>query len=89
MSRFFRFDPKTQQVMEVQKEVVRQIPRYPLSLESLAIHPSQIAEAREHDARHGVKTDYTPDGRPVMRDPGHYRKYRRLHGAHFKNGYTS
>lgn len=89
MSRFFRFDPKTQQVVEVQKEVVKQIPRYPLSLESLAVHPSQIAEAREHDARNGVKTDYTPDGRPVMRDPGHYRKYRRLHGVHFKNGYTS
>ena len=88
MRRFFQYDHKLGKVVEVQHEVVKGIPRYPISLESLAVHPTQIAEAREHDARHGVKTDYTPDGRPVMRDAGHYRKYRQLHGVHFKNGYS-
>mgnify|MGYP003480175778 FL=1 len=87
-SRFFQYDPKLGKVVEVQHEVVHGIPRYPISLESLAVHPTQIAEAREHDARNGVKTDYHPDGRPVMRDAGHYRRYRKLHGVHFKNGYS-
>lgn len=88
-SRFFRYDPVTNQVVEVAKTIEKQIPRYPLPLESLAVHPSQIPAAREFAERNGVKTDYTPDGRPVMRDPGHYRKFRKLNGVHFKNGYTS
>lgn len=87
-SRFFQYDQTLGKVVEVQHEVVRGIPRYPLAIESMAVHPSQIAEAREHDARHGVKTDYAPDGRPIMRDAGHYRRFRRLHGVHFKNGYS-
>jgi hypothetical protein len=88
-SRYFRFDPSTQSVVEVKKSTTKGIPRYPLALESLAVHPTQVAEAREHDAKNGVKTEYTPDGRPIIRDAGHYRKYRRLHGVHFKNGFTS
>ena len=88
-SRFFRYDSEQGRVVEVQHENLKQIPRYPIALESLAVAPSQINEAIEFDRQNGVKTDYMPDGRPVVRDPGHYRKYRRLHGMHFKNGYTS
>lgn len=89
MSRFFRYDAESNSVIEVSRENIKQIPRYPIALESMAVHPSQIAEATQYDSQHGVRTEYTPDGRPVVRDPGHYKRYRRLHGFHFKNGYES
>lgn len=87
-SKFFRYDPETGEVIQVEKQVAKQIPRYPIACETLAVHPDQISEAREFDARNGVKTDYRPDGTPIMRDPGHYRKYRKLHGYHFKEAYN-
>lgn len=86
-SKFYRYDHETDSVVEVQRTVSKQIPRYPLACEALAVHPDQISEAREFDARNGVKTDYRADGTPVMRDPSHYRKYRKLHGFHFKEAY--
>ena len=86
-SKFYRYDNERGEVVEVERTVRRERPMYPIACEAMAVHPSQIAEAVEHDARHGVKTEYRTDGTPIMRDPGHYRKYRRLHGVHFKEAY--
>jgi hypothetical protein len=88
-SRFFRYDSKTQSVVEVARQQQRALPQYPLPLNSLAVHPTQIAEAREFDRAAGVPTDYTEDGSPLMNDARHYYRYRRAHGVHFKNGYSS
>lgn len=87
--RVFRFDPASQQIVEVTPETVKHIPRYPLPVEALAVHPDQIGEVRQFDSTHGVPTDYRPDGTPVIRDAGHYRRYRKLHGVHFRNGFES
>lgn len=85
----FRYDRQSDQVVEVQPEVVAHRPRYPIPCETLAVDPGQIGEAREFDRSHGVPTDYREDGTPIMQDPGHYRRYRKLHGVHFRNGYES
>lgn len=87
--RVFRYDKHSDQVVEVAPSVTQLIPKYPLSCEALGVHPDQVAEAREFDRHNGVPTEYRSDGTPIMRDPGHYKKYRRLHGYHFRNGYES
>ena len=81
---YFRYDPSTDAVVEVNHQVLQGIPRYPIACESLAVHPNQIAEFAEYDRANGVHTDYRPDGTPIMKDAGHYKKYRKLHGYHFK-----
>lgn len=88
-SRFFRYDANADTVVEVQQTVACHRPRYPIACETLAVHPEQISEAREYDRANGVPTEYRGDGSPIMRDPGHYKRYRRLHGVHFRNGFES
>lgn len=87
MKKYFRYDPEADAVVEVHRQVVRTRPRYPIACETLAVHPDQIDEARKRDAAHGVPTEYRSDGTPIMRDPGHYKRYRRLNGHHFKEAY--
>lgn len=88
-SRHFYFDKATGTVVEARREVSSHRPRYPLAIETLAVHPDQIAEVREFDRSHGVPTEYRGDGSPIVTDSRHYKKYRQLHGAFFKNGYES
>lgn len=88
-SRFFRYDKKRDAVVEVNRSVDRHRPRYPLACETLAVHPEQIGEAREWDRQNGVPTEYRSDGAPIMQDSRHYKRYRRLHQYHFRNGYES
>lgn len=88
-SRFFRYDAEKGEVVEVERAVEQRLPRYPIFCETLAVHPTQIAESREADRKAGVPTEYRGDGTPIMRDKNHYKDYRKLHGYHFKNGYES
>jgi len=85
--RYFRYDEKTDSVIEVDRAVPKFRPRYPLPIEALAVHPSRIGEAREFDRANGVSTDYADDGSPIMQDAAHYRRYRRLHGYIDRSGY--
>lgn len=59
---------------------------WPLHSDAAAVHPSQIAEAKAFDEKHGVKTDYDKDGRPVFTSKGHRKRYCRAHGLHDRNG---
>jgi hypothetical protein len=88
-SRIFRYDPVTDTVVETVRQQAAGRAKWPLELMSLAVHPSQIEEARERDRICGVPTEYTADGRPVMTGPGHYRRYRKANSVHFNNGYES
>ena len=56
-------------------------------LESYAagVNPKQIPEMRAFDKKHGVPTDYSPDGDPVFRGPKHRRKYCEAHGLFDRN----
>lgn len=87
-SKFFQYDPKADKVVEVtDRATLTHLPRYPIASDSMAVHPSQIDEVRQFDRSNGVPTDYTPDGRPLMTDAMHYRRYKRLHGFHDRRGF--
>lgn len=62
--------------------------QYPLVCTALGVHPDEIPESQQFDSRHGVPTEYTPDGDPIMRDKSHYYKYRKVHGFIDRAGYT-
>ena len=87
--RYFRYDAEQGKVVEVEKTVTCNLPRYPFPCEALAVHPDQIGEYREHAEKMGVSTDFRPDGSPIMRDKGHYKNYRKMTGTHFRNGIES
>ena len=87
--RFFRYDPDQDTVVETSHRIDACRPRYPIAIEAMAVAPDQIGEARDHDRARGVPTDYRGDGSLIMRDPRHYKQYRRLHGVHFRNGFES
>lgn len=55
-------------------------------LESLAVHPDNIAEAVEYDSKHGVPTDYDSWGRPIMKNRAHQKNYLKIHGVFNKDG---
>lgn len=80
---------KTKKWKKKRKKGVANLAKWPLHCESLAVHPELIPEAEQQAREHGVPTEFTPDGTPVMTGPGHYRQYRKLRGVHFNNGYES
>ena len=53
---------------------------WPKTSDSLAVHPSQAKEAYEQSVKLGVPTEFRPDGRPVLTDPGHQRRFARALG---------
>ena len=86
-SRFFRYVEG--EVVEVQKQAPKNRPKYPIACETLAVHPDQIGEARAFDKSQGLSVEYRDDGTPIMEDSAQYKRYRKAHGWHFKNGYES
>jgi len=58
---------------------------WPMKSEALAVHPSQIEEARKSAAARGVPTDFTPSGRPILRTRGHRKAYCKAYGFHDRN----
>lgn len=47
----------------------------PIASRSLAVHPSQVEEAREFFAKTDTPTDFLPDGRPVLTSSRHFRRF--------------
>ena len=58
---------------------------WPMESYAAGVHPKQIPEMVEFDKKHGVPTDYTPDGDPVFRGPKHRRRYCEAHGLFDRN----
>lgn len=58
---------------------------WPMTMDALAVRPKQIAEAMERDRLHGVPTNYTPQGDPIITDRGHRRDYVRMRGCFDRN----
>ncbi len=59
---------------------------WPMKSDALGCAPSQIPEFREVTRKYGCSTDYTPDGRAIVRSRGHRKKLLKLHGQVDKNG---
>jgi hypothetical protein len=47
----------------------------PIKSDALAVHPAQIGEAMDRNARHGLHVDYDQnDGRPILKDRDQRRR---------------
>lgn len=62
---------------------------YPIASEALGVHPIQIPEAVATARKLGVPTDYTKDGRPILRDREHRSRFLKAHGFHDRNDVRS
>ncbi len=58
----------------------------PIESTALAVKPSQIAEAKAIAESRGVPTDFTPDGRPILRTRAHRKAYLRSRGMFDRSG---
>lgn len=59
---------------------------WPMVSEAMGVQPDQIAEAAAHARSNGVPTEFTPDGRAIVRDRKHRRDLLRLYRYHDKQG---
>lgn len=59
---------------------------WPMKSDALGVHPSQVNEARKESVRLGVPTDFTPDGRAILKDRKHRKKYAEAKGYYDRNG---
>lgn len=59
---------------------------WPILSDAVGVHPSQVKEAEAHAAKHGIPTEFTPDGRAVLRDKHHRKRYCELIGFFDRNG---
>lgn len=58
---------------------------WPMYSDALGVHPDQIEEARAHAEACGVPTDFTPDGRAILRSPKHRKLLARTLAMHDRN----
>ena len=62
------------------KGVRKSIARWPIVSDAMGVSEEQIPEAQAILKQHGVHTDYTPDGRPVLRDRAHRKAHMKALG---------
>jgi hypothetical protein len=60
---------------------------WPIESFTMGVHPDDRVAAMEDAAAHGVKTEYSPDGNPLLRNPSHARRFRKYAKAHDKDGF--
>ncbi len=53
---------------------------WPIKSDALGCNPNEIATFRKVTKEQGVPTDYTPDGRAIVRSEKHKRQLGKLHG---------
>ena len=53
---------------------------WPRTSQAMGVADSQVPEMMEYDRKHGVPTDYTKDGDPILTSKGHEKSYMKLHG---------
>lgn len=58
---------------------------WPVHSDALAVHPGDVTGAREDAKKAGIPTDFDGDGRPVLKDPTHMKRYHKHCGVHHKN----
>lgn len=56
----------------------------PVESDALAVHPSQVEEAREDARKKGVPVEFLPDGRPVFTSSRQFREYAKRYGFRHK-----
>ena len=59
---------------------------WPIVSDGAAISADMISAYQEFDRKHGVVTEYKPDGRPVLTSRGHRRDYFKAHKIFDRDG---
>lgn len=59
---------------------------YPRLSHSMGVHRKQREEAASQDAKLGVPTEYSADGRPEFRTRGHQKAWLKAHGLVNQDG---
>ena len=60
---------------------------WPVRSLSMACHPDQVERYRELAKERGVPTEITRDGRPVLTNESHARRFRQAFGYFQRNSY--
>lgn len=63
----------------------RSIAKWPIYSDAMGVGVDQIEEARAIARKHGVNTEYLPDGRPILRDASHRRRHAEVFGFYDRN----
>lgn len=61
---------------------------YPIKSVALAVTRKRIPEQMKRDAERGVPTEYTKNGRPILRDAAHRKAYLKAYGYHDRNSFN-
>jgi hypothetical protein len=60
--------------------------QWPMKSWAAGVAIDQIPEAMEHARKHGVPTEFAPDGDVIFRDRAHRKAYLKIIGMHDRNG---
>lgn len=61
---------------------------YPIKLNSMAVTTHRRKTMMEHLAKKGVPTEYTPRGRPIIRDAAHRKQFMKAMNLIDRNSFT-
>lgn len=67
--------------------VLNQKAGWPIESIALQVDPSQVEEFQNESRRLGVPTEYTSEGRPILRNAAHARAYRKSQGFFDRDGF--
>jgi len=87
-SRIFRYDSKTDEVVEVINKAARKTTnaKWPILSDAAGVAPSQVGEARQKFADLGLNTEVMRDGRVVFTSASHRKKHCEAVGLYDRNG---
>lgn len=68
---------------------VQRSAKYPYESETMAVEPEDVPRAREIARAHGVFTEYTKTGEPIITSRSHQIAHMRAMGFYERNGTTS
>jgi hypothetical protein len=60
--------------------------KWPIISDAMAVNPEHIGKAKAALKEHGVKTDYTPTGEPILRSAAHRKAHAIAMGFYDRNG---
>ncbi len=64
-------------------------PKYPITPEAMGVDESDIPAAMEIARKHGVPTEYTRTGEPIINSQNHLQRYCRAFGYYQRNSNDS
>ncbi len=60
---------------------------YNYASDAMSVHPEDVGQAIKAGLESGVRTEYTSEGQPIIRDRGHFKKHMKAHGFYERNAF--